>query len=152
MSVTRDVGRREIELTSDGFLYEPVEVSELVPGQFLLHWSALWMEEPAFLGDVIEAEPDEKGGYRFRRVVERSGMRTMDWLLPREVTESAELAELCDAIERHGGLWERVTGGCLFIHLPPDSVFDAEKELERVLERVRASGAEEAEQGGQSGT
>jgi hypothetical protein len=128
---------------------ETVEVEEIGPEWFRLCESPISADPSVYLGDVVEARADAEGSYRFQRVIERSGLKTLDRLLPREVAESGEMSEFCEAVEQRGGFWERVMGGCFFIHLPPDATLDAEKELGTVMERVRSRGSRETGQGEQ---
>lgn len=115
---------------------ETVEVEEIGPASFRLSVTPVTADPPVYLGDVIEAKLDAEGGYRFQRVIERSGLRVHNWLIPRVVAESPELAEYCEEVLRQGGQWERILGGCLIVHLPVDAPLDVEKELRAVFDTV----------------
>lgn len=130
---------REIKVIFEGWEeieHETIAVSEISPETFRLLETPITADPPVYLGDVIEARADAEGGYRFQRVIERSGFRVHNWMIPRVVAESSELAEYCEEVLRQGGQWERIFGGCLIVHLPVDALFDVEKELEAVVETV----------------
>ena len=78
--------------------------------------------ESAGYRDIIEAEVTEVGRLRFRRVAERSGWRTYDYILPPGRIDGEWGQLLLRELEARGGHWERVFGGLLFICLPPDLV------------------------------
>ena len=145
-------GARVINLSFEEGEDETVEVEKIGPEWFRLSVTPVTADPPVYLGDVVEAKLDSEGVYRFQRVIERSGLRVHNWLIPRVVAESPELAEYCEDVLRQGGQWERIFGGCLIVHLPADAPIDAEQEMERVWERVRACGAGESGWSEQDGT
>jgi hypothetical protein len=69
--------------------------------------------------DVIEAEAGEDGRLRFVRVIESSGWRTYDFILPRHKIESEWGRTLLRELEVRGGHWEVVFGGLLLVCIPP---------------------------------
>jgi hypothetical protein len=127
---------RVIPLSFDDDCSETVEVTEVAPGQFRLHWTPVTADPPVYLGDLIEAQPGKEGVYRFQHVIKRSGFRVYERMLARKIAESPELAEFAAAIERLGGHVERILGGCFIVHLPADAPFDVEQELEAVIDNV----------------
>jgi hypothetical protein len=69
--------------------------------------------------DIIEA--DEHGPtLRFRRVAQKSDWRVFDFLLAKDARESEKINRVLERVEKVGGHWERIFGGCLFICLPPE--------------------------------
>jgi hypothetical protein len=89
-------------------------------------------------GDLIEALPEPDGSHRFIRVVEPSGYRVLSWCLRREVVKSPEFTKFAEMVMDAGGMWELLMGGVVHVHLPPESPFDAESELQAVHEAVAA--------------
>lgn len=87
-------------------------------GRFRLDGVPLGVEAAGFK-DVIEAEPAEGGRLRFRRVVEPSGWRTHEFILPAPRIDSEWGQSLLRELDAHGAHWERVFGGLLFICIPP---------------------------------
>jgi uncharacterized protein DUF4265 len=73
--------------------------------------------EQAGYRDVIEAEPVEGGKLRFRRVTERSGWKTYDFIPSAGKIQSEWGQSLLRRLEELGGHWEVILGGLLFI--PP---------------------------------
>jgi hypothetical protein len=69
--------------------------------------------------DVVEAELQTDGIYRFLRVVTPSGLTTVSWVLSQALIESRAMADWLEKVEAVGGNWERVFGGLLIVHLPP---------------------------------
>ena len=97
------------------------------------------MEESPIVGegfyhDVIETESQTDGTVRFLRVLTPSGMITECLVVSRFVVESQELSTLLERVMAVGGNWERIFGGVLTLHLPPqerDSIMGAFKNLFR---------------------
>jgi hypothetical protein len=88
-------------------------------------------------GDVFEAERIGVHKLRFIRTVDRARMRQYSVVLSDRVIEAEEFAAYCQEVIREGGMWERLFGGLLIVHIPADSEFDPERELDRVIERIR---------------
>lgn len=81
-------------------------------------------EQTSLLGemcyfDTIEAETQSDGTLRMLRVAARSGLKTFSCFLSLAQFESPELAAFLHGVAAAGGLWERVFGGGLILHLPP---------------------------------
>jgi hypothetical protein len=70
--------------------------------------------------DVIEAEPQADGSLRFLRLHSPSEWMTCVWLLGEDDAESSALSELLDQVMTAGGNWERMLGGILIVHIPPE--------------------------------
>jgi hypothetical protein len=95
------------------------------------------MEESAVLGDVfyhdvIETELQADGTVRFLRVFTPSGLTKECWVISHSVQESPDLSALLDRVMAVGGNWERIFGGALTLHLPPqerDSIVGAFNDL-----------------------
>jgi hypothetical protein len=75
--------------------------------------------EGAGFRDVVEAESVGERRLRVRRVVERSGWRTFDFILPPSKIDAESGQALLRRFEELGGHWERVLGGLLFVCIPP---------------------------------
>ena len=128
----------EVYISFDsGASFEPSLVTSMGPGVYRLEESPLCSEVASF-GDVIEAEQDDVGRLRFRRVVSRAELRTYRWLLPKRIVESEEFRVFCDTVIQAGGMWERVLGGVVMVHLPPSSDYDPEVEIKRIIQAIGA--------------
>ena len=82
------------------------------------------MEESAIVGDVfyhdvIETELQTDGTVRFLRVFTPSGLTKECWILSQLARESPALPPLLERVMAVGGNWERIFGGVLTLHLPP---------------------------------
>jgi hypothetical protein len=75
--------------------------------------------EGAGFRDVVEAEPVGARRLRVRRVAERSGWRTFDFLVPPWKLDGELGQVLLRRLEELGGHWERVFDGLLFVCIPP---------------------------------
>jgi hypothetical protein len=75
--------------------------------------------EEVFYHDVITTELQADGTVRFVRVLTPSGLTTECWILSQPVLESPALYALLENVMAVGGNWERIFGGVLFLHLPP---------------------------------
>jgi hypothetical protein len=73
--------------------------------------------------DIIEADEDGPT-LRFRRVAKKSDWRVFDFLLAKDARESDQMKRVLERVEKVGGHWERIFGGCLFICLPPEVNWD----------------------------
>jgi hypothetical protein len=113
-------------------------VTEVAPGQFRVHETPVLADPPVYLGDTIEARPNAGGVYLFERVVKRSGYSVSSFLIPRDIADSREIVELAERIEGLGGQTERIFGGFLIIHLPPDAPIEAVAEIDAITLRVRS--------------
>lgn len=83
----------------------------------------LGVKAAAYL-DVIEAEPGPDERLRFVRVVEPSGWRTHELVVPQHMIEGEWADTLLQEVEALGGHWEIVFGGLLIVCLPPGVEFD----------------------------
>jgi hypothetical protein len=122
-----------IQLRFDAMRYESVDVVPLPARQFRLEHTPLLSSEPVYTGDVIEAEHLPDGIHQFLRVVERAPMRHYAWVVPRGWHDSPDRAAYVAKVENAGGRWEQVFGGVLRVHIPSESAFDPEAELDRHL-------------------
>jgi len=85
------------------------------------------------LRDTIETGLKADGTHCFVRVVKRAELRHYSWILPQQFVDSRQCSEYVAAVEAAGGIWERIMGGFLLVHVPLDSKFDAEAELNRFI-------------------
>ena len=122
-----------IRLRVDESAYCEVEVTRLGTATFRLESTPLLAIEPVYAGDVIEAAQTTDGTLQFVRVVERASMRHYAWVVPKAWVSSAGRAAYLEAVKAAGGQCEQQFGGLLHVHVPADSAFDAEGELDRHL-------------------
>ena len=87
------------------------------------------LEEHVSYGDTIEADATLDGGLRFIRVTKRGGWRTYDFLLSSDLVESDHIVTIQNRVLSHGGHWERVFGGLLFLCLPPTTDYDPTEDI-----------------------
>jgi hypothetical protein len=105
-------------------------VTVLQEGRFFLQETPAFSEFASY-GDTILAEPDRDGVLHCRRVVARSGLKTVRWLASRDFVESAAWVSAQDRLMASGGNWEQLFGGYLILHIPMDSIADFEEIIER---------------------
>lgn len=122
-----------IQLRFDDMSHEEVEVVPSGARRFRLQDTPAFATDPVFAGDVIEAAPLADGTHRFIRVLERAPLRHYSWVLPRGWSDSPVRDVYLARVEAAGGTWEQLFGGVLFVHIPVESSFDAEAELDRYL-------------------
>ena len=120
---------------SDGEV-ETLWANRVAPGQFALD-NLPWFAYGVSLGDVVEAEANEKGALVFRRVIDKSGNRTIR-VIP-EVTGpgeawSFEARRLMDALVARGCSFEGATRSFVAVNVPPAVM------LEEVVELLVDSG------------
>ena len=114
------------DVTNDGLL-----VSSLGEDRYCLEESPLCAES-VFYKDVIKAERMDDGSLLFHGVVERSGMKHYDYLLPRSVSESEEFERLLGRIDEAGGYWTQAFGGVFLVSLPPETTLNLPREIEKL--------------------
>lgn len=131
----------EITLRVDPHASEGAFVEPVGPGLYRLEETPIFAnreDDPLHAGDVVELESLPDGTHQLIRVVTRSPMRHFHWAVPRFFVESEEYRRFGAAVESAGGTWQGALGGLLWVHLPPDSLFDPEGELSRRIEAARA--------------
>ncbi|MNR54601.1 hypothetical protein D3C85_1748180 [compost metagenome] len=65
--------------------------------------------------------------------VQKSAYLRYAWLLSKEAAGSREIRDLMQRVQENGGKWEQIFGGLLVIHMPKNTVIDAEAEMSRIL-------------------
>jgi hypothetical protein len=70
-------------------------------------------------------------------MVDKARMREFSAVLSERLVDAGVFAAYCDAVMQAGGMWERLFGGILVVHVPVESKFDPELELDQVIERIR---------------
>ncbi|MBA2682166.1 MAG: DUF4265 domain-containing protein [Ktedonobacteraceae bacterium] len=119
--------------------WESIEyVTPLGGNMFRLDATPLLVDVEVAYGDIIEAELQANGVWRFCRVVTRSPWRHWDWILDKDFVESPAFLAWQQAIEAHGCVWERIFGGVFLVHLPPETDFDPELALEQIIARQKS--------------
>jgi hypothetical protein len=123
----------------DDVSFETMPVTPLSSDKYRLEATPLANELASF-GDVIQAKKDENGRLRFEQVVSHSGFQKHSWLLARPIVESPEFEAFCEDVMRKGGMWEKLLGGLVIVHTPPNEDFNPEVEMERLIRTVGEKG------------
>jgi hypothetical protein len=113
----------------DSDTIEHLIVTVLPEGRFLLQETPAFSEFASY-GDTILAEPDGDGVLRCRKVVARSGLKTVRWFASKDFIESATWENARDRLMACGGNWEQLFGGYLILHIPMDSIADFQDVIE----------------------
>ena len=131
----------EIRLRVDNVASEDAFVHRVGPDLYRLEDTPIvanWEQDPIHAGDVVEVKAQPDGSYLVVRVAERSPMRHFSWIVPRSFVESPHYRAYVADVEAAGGAWQGALGGLLWVHLPPDSTFDADAELSRRIALAKA--------------
>lgn len=129
----------EIRLTVEDCETESVEVLPLGDGRFEMAVTPLSAYPDAACGDIVRLRPVDGDTYAIEEVLERPYAHS-DYLIPGEFGVSQSLRDFGVWIESHGGRWECVMYGMLFLHLPSgQAVPDVEAELRARLEKFHGS-------------
>ena len=129
-----------IRMQLDEITTETLEVTELATGLFRLESSPIGAPQPLYRGDTVEVVPVNPGTVRKVRVVERAPFSHQSWVVTRLFPGSREYVKFVQDVEAAGGSVENALGGVLRAHLPVNSSFDADAELDRALgEHARRS-------------
>lgn len=110
-------GEKSIEFPSEGVTTSAM-VTQVGERLYRLDTVPVMIESAGFR-DIIEADKVDAKTIRFRRIAQKSDWRVFDFILARDVIESARISEVLRRVEQMGGHWERIFGGCLYICLPP---------------------------------
>ena len=101
---------------------------ELEPAAFFLDNERDESGLPRY-GDTIEAVRTRSGSLKFRKVIERSGLRRFTYAVSRDFVDSEAFPKMLEKVELHDGHWEQVFGGLLLIYLPEDCGYDPGEDL-----------------------
>ena len=107
--------------------------TEPVRGRYRLLATPLCSSSDLRLGDVVELT-SEGDIWRFQRVMARSPLVTVEYLVTRKIAELPAFHSLLEKVRQSGGEWERAFGGVVFIHLPPTSVPWIKSQMANLLE------------------
>ena len=115
---------------------ETLWANRVAPGRFALD-NLPWFAYGVSLGDVVAAEPDDRGMLVFAGIVEKSGNRTVR-IIPDIVepgrTWTAASRQLFDALVERGCSFEGANPGFVALNVPAAASLDA------VVELLNASG------------
>jgi len=114
------------DVTNDNLL-----VPSLGENRYRLEEAPL-LAESVFYGDIVEAEHQSDGSLLFTKVLERSGMRHYDYLLPRSIFESEGIEQLLERIDEAGGHWTQAFGGVFLVSLPKEPELNLPQEIEKL--------------------
>ena len=109
---------------------ETLRVTRVSPDTYRLLDSSVAGD--VFLGDVIEVARGAEGNNRFVRLVARSGLAVKSLMLSEAAFSSPDLQRLLQRVSGLGGSWERVHGGTLLLHLPPDLSMELDREMQQL--------------------
>jgi hypothetical protein len=126
-----------LHIAFDDTTSEDLDVERVGELRYRLLMTPLSAPASARLGDEVELTRSPDGKLKFVRVTNSSPLITAEWFLSETMFRDPGLVELLTDVRRVGGEWERVFGGILFLHLPPEH---AETFQNRV--RVFISGGE----------
>jgi hypothetical protein len=65
--------------------------------------------------------------------VQKSAYQRYAWLLSKEAADSGEIGSMKQRVKENGGKCEQIFGGLLVIHMPKNTMVDAEAEMTRIL-------------------
>ena len=102
---------------------------------FRLEQNSLLLE--AAYHDVIRASPREDGSLQFHEISAKSKLLTYSWILSQAVIDSPEFREFLEFVGGLGGAWERILGGMIFVHVPPEGANAVEEHLNAVVSRFK---------------
>ena len=129
-----------LEFASDS---TPMLVTELGTNRYRLEEDPFWgyinvesARELASLpryGDEFEALSIGQRGWRFVKVVKRSGLKRVQLMIDEATARSPELEVVLAEVEDLKGYWERIFGGILIVYVPRKSRYDPLKALDRAF-------------------
>lgn len=133
INFNRPDGAAGVRITfPDSDSIEELIVSPRPDGCFRLEETPAFSEFASY-GDTIQADVAQDGLLVCRKVVARSGLRTVRWLVSENFIGSAAWASAKDRLMACGGNWEQLFGGYLILHVPRDNIV----EFEDILEQAR---------------
>ena len=114
------------KMDEDDYIDEPVKAVQVGPNRWRLEQNPMWTEMAAYK-DTVEGEVDEYGVFVVRRVVERSGLRTIRTGVPRMFYFSDFGKAYLDRVMKAGGMWDMLFWGILVINLPEGQADELEE-------------------------
>jgi len=126
-------------MDDEAIAVEEIDVREREDGLFEVLETPLFLSDKVLLGDIIRAVPDDTGTYVLTEMVERP-YRHFARMIPGEYGDSRAIHEFGEWVLAHGGRWEALMGGLLFLHFPRGKKMPRVKaELRLRLERFAES-------------
>jgi hypothetical protein len=125
-----DVAVKVLFIGPDGEV-ETLWANRVAPGRFALD-NLPWFAYGVSAGDVVEAEPNESGMLVFKRVIEKSGNRTIR--VTPEVAQAGgewtfESRRLMDTLVDQGCDFEGANKSFVAVNIPPEVRLEAVVEL-----------------------
>ncbi len=133
----------------DDWWNEKLLLTCLGPGRYRLEEWPIFASEITAFGDVIEADLGNDGDLYFPRVIEKGNFQTYTREISWEIRgdrvgkfeeiidsflDSPEFRAFSDRVSQVGGDWSLFLGNSLQVHVPRNSDFDPEQELNKVFE------------------
>ncbi len=101
------------------YLEEPVRCVRVGPNRYRLDQNPKFTEMASY-GDVVEGEEDEYGNFVIRRVVGKSGLKTIRTSVPRMFYFCDFGRAFLDKVMDVGGMWDIFCWGTLIFSIPED--------------------------------
>ncbi len=107
------------------YLEEPVRCVQMGPNRYRLDQNPKFTEMASY-GDIVEGEEDEYGTFVVRRVIEKSGLKTIRTGVSRMFYFSDFGKAFLDRVMEVGGMWDIFCWGNLVYNIPEDMVEEFE--------------------------
>ena len=105
---------------------EDVYAVQVGPNRYRLAGNPMWTEMATY-HDVVEGEVEEDGVFFAKRVVEKSGLRTIRTGLPRMFYFSDFGKAFLDSVIEAGGMWDILFWGIFVYNVPEERVEEFEE-------------------------
>lgn len=129
-------------LEEGDFLEEPVKAVQVGPNRWRLEQNPTFTEMAAYQ-DTVEGDFNEYDVLIVKRVVEKSGLRTIRTGVPRMFYFSDLGKAFLDRVMEAGGMWEITFWGILVVNLPEDQADELGELLNKACEEAAALGETE---------
>jgi hypothetical protein len=121
----------DVNFETEGVMANNMLLTQIGQNLYRIEETPILIESASYK-DIIEAHLQPDGSLSFRRVVKKAEIKTFEFILSKELIGSERFRLLLDRVTESGGRWERVLGGCVYIHLPLESKLDPEREIDSI--------------------
>ena len=123
-------------MDEDDYIDEQVNAVEVGPNRWRLEQNPMWTEMAVYK-DTVEGELNEDGVFVVRKVVEKSGLRTIRTGVPRMFYFSDFGKAFLDRVMDAGGMWDLLFWGILVLNLPEDDADELEEMFKAAVSEAR---------------
>ncbi len=113
---------------------EVLDVSLIDKETLIIEENPIFNEQVSY-GDIIRVK-QEKEIFYYIETIQKSDLIRHSWLLSKDISESEEIEELKERINKSEGRCEQVFGGLLVVNIPKDSKINVDEEINKIIKKT----------------